>query len=200
MRKISLFSIGLIFFLSTIISFSVGVYFGRSQFETPVVFPDGLFVENYQVRKVSDVVAYKQEIIPSPEPEAVLGVESNLSELNQGPDLLAVVNGLRSKHGLGALNKDDLLCEKVDQRVSEQISQGKIDNHVGFERVKNELFAAGFLGVAENLAEGFASSEQVIALGWQNSTPHLGILLSTEYNLACGKLERGIAVFIAGKK
>lgn len=178
----------------------MGAYFGRSQFSTPAVFPDGLFVENYQVRKVSDVIAYKQEIIPSPEEEIVLGVETGESEVNSGADLLNAVNSLRSQYGLGELVREPLICEKVDQRVAQQLAQGKIDNHAGFERVKNELFGVGFMGVAENLAEGFATSEQVISLGWKNSTPHLGILLSSEYNLACGKLEQRIAVFIAGKK
>jgi uncharacterized protein YkwD len=200
MRKIHFFGTALIFFLITLTTFSLGVYFGRSNFDSPAVFPDGLFVENYKTLAISDAVAYQKEIIPSPIMKSILGAETDESKAGNISDLLSVVNSLRNRHGVGELVSESLLCEKVDQRVSEQTGQGKIDNHAGFERVKSELFAGGFTGVGETLAQGFGSPDQVVFEGWEKSAPHLNILLSGEYTFGCAKLKEGIAVFIGGKK
>ncbi len=199
MQKVKLIGVGLVFFIATLATFSTGIYFGRSYYTTPVVFPDGLFVENYRELVLSTGKMYQQVMAPTAQP-AVQGAETEANAAQLTHDLLTPVNLLRSHHGLGPLLRDELLCEKADQRLSEQIAQGKIDNHAGFGRVKDELFAAGYKVVGENLAAGFTTADQVVNVGWQNSASHLALLLSREYSLACGRLDRSIAVFIAGQR
>jgi len=102
----------------------------------------------------------------------------------------------RKAHNIGQINRSETLCVYARSRARELIERLKtnpsdpLDEHGGFQRDADSGYvftSTGFNNVGENLAytPGFTTGVQIIEWGWNTSSGHRELMLSTEMTDAC---------------
>lgn len=168
-------------------------------------YQQALNVANDVVASLSAELAYTKANLPvvvaTPTPTEVLDVTYiNPNAHFTGEDLWQAVNTYRSEHGVGELQLHPDLCQMSSHRLGELLELKKLDNHAGFEKYfeKKSVADMGLSNVAENLASGYASAEEIVD-GWDSSPPHRTFLLAdNSYIYGCTSANLGFGVLIGG--
>jgi len=152
-------------------------------------------------KEIGTVVGVAQLLpTPSVNPQASVTEASFKTIQSAGLSLWQEINEYRQNHSLSSLVYDETVCEFTQKRVEELVNHGSLDNHAGFTTASQQLLSRGYQQVAENLAQGYESTQQIITAGWDTSLAHRGVLLSTDFDRGCTSVERSFAVFIAAKR
>lgn len=197
------------YILLPIATFAVGFVLGTAR-PKPAVFKDVPIAPSGYTRNIGNTAAAMLPTptpVPTPAPsnpnnrdESAPNTVLGITQTENSSGLWEVVNEYRRKHGLTVFEKDALLCEFTAVRLEDLKSRGDLDNHEGFRNRVDKYLGQGFNNIAENLAGGYASSDETVNEGWDKSAGHKATLLSTEYNRGCALKGNGFAVFIAAKQ
>lgn len=123
------------------------------------------------------------------------------SRMSTSEELFVAVNEYRKAHGIGTLEKNDLLCSIAQNRANEQLSYGSLDSHAGFEKyARNQT---DFDAMGEILYGGVQNQlgVHIVEWGWARSqTGHKESLEDRKWQNGCGGVAGLFAVFIFGKR
>lgn len=116
-------------------------------------------------------------------------------------ELFEAMNNYRKAHSVQTLTKSDLLCSIAQNRANEQLANGDLDNHAGFDKyAKNQ---EEFPRMGEVLFGGAQPQYgvHIVEYGWDRSlTGHREAIQNPAWNYGCGGIAGYFAVFIFGAK
>lgn len=149
-------------------------------------------------------------ITPSPTPFqwTVEKVNEHETEMTIPPDprmstadeLNDEINSYRSSHGVPTISKSDLLCSIADSRAKEQVANGGLDDHAGFDKYaqnQNQFSTMGEVLFGGNQPE---YAVHIVEFGWDRSlTGHKQVIQDPTWQAGCGGIAGYYAVFIFGK-
>jgi hypothetical protein len=142
---------------------------------------------NWTVEKVDDQVT---KIALPPDPR-----------MSTPDELFEAMNNYRRAHNVQTLTKNDLLCSIAQNRANEQLANGGLDGHAGFDKYaenQNEFPRMGevlFGGVQPQYGV------HIVEYGWDRSlTGHKEAIQNPSWNHGCGGIAGYYAVFIFGSK
>jgi hypothetical protein len=111
------------------------------------------------------------------------------------------MNTYRQANGVGAVQKTDGICAIAQNRANEQLANGKLDGHAGFDK-----YVQGqeeFPEMGEVLFGGGQPQYgvHIVEFGWNRSlTGHKEVIQDGNWNYGCGGIAGYYAVFIFGHK
>lgn len=123
------------------------------------------------------------------------------SRMSTAEELFDAMNSYRSAHGVSTLQKSDTLCSIAQNRANEQVANGKLDGHVGFEKYAKEQ--EEYAGMGEVLFGGSQPQYgvHIVEFGWDRSlTGHREAIQNPSWQYGCGGIADYYAVFIFGSK
>ena len=143
--------------------------------------------------------------LPTPTPDwSVRKVDEHLTEfsvpisenMSTRDELFAAVNDYRKAHGLNTLTSNSTICDIAQKRAQEQVANGGLDNHAGFNKYgesQNE-----FIHLGEVLYGGQAlSGVHIVEFGWDRSlTGHREALQNPSWQIGCGGIAGFYAAFV----
>lgn len=151
----------------------------------------------------NSVLSESTEVSQSPTVTPIESESNATSKItNQAkPGLFEEVNITRNSNHLASLELRNDLCQIANQRLNEQITNGKLDGHIGFKNIKvNHPNLATIFDkyslVAEFLAYGGRSSKETVTL-WNNSSNHKKLLNDGTFRYGCVVSKSLFAVAIA---
>ncbi len=182
------------------------LYSERSGIESTLI-PSG----SSQAPKTITVEKRIEYVTPTPTPFAwtVEKINEHETQLSLPPDprmstadeLFDEMNSYRSSHKVPTVQKDDLLCSIAQNRANEQLANGALDDHAGFDKYaqnQNEFSTMGevlFGGGQPQYAV------HIVEYGWDRSlTGHREAIQDPSWQYGCGGIAGYYAVFIFGKK
>lgn len=136
-------------------------------------------------------------------------VDEHITKINLPPDprmstveeLNTAMNDYRKAHNVQLVTRNDLLCDIAQKRAEEQLQNGGLDGHAGFDKYgqnQNEFFRMGevlFGGVQPQYGV------HIVEYGWDRSlTGHKEAIADSGWNHGCGGVAGYYAVFIFGTK
>ena len=136
-------------------------------------------------------------------------VDDHITKISLPPDprmstseeLFIAMNDYRKAHGVQALTKNDSLCSIAQNRANEQLANGDLDNHAGFDKYAQNQ--EEFYRMGEVLFGGAQPQYgvHIIEYGWDRSlTGHKEAIQNPAWNHGCGGIAGYFAVFIFGSK
>lgn len=136
-------------------------------------------------------------------------VDEHITKISLPPDprmstadeLFDAINNYRKAHNVSTLTKNDLLCSIAQNRANEQLANGDLDNHAGFDKYAQNQEEFGRMG--EVLFGGVQPQYgvHIIEYGWDRSlTGHKEAIQNPVWNHGCGGISGYFAVFIFGAK
>lgn len=115
--------------------------------------------------------------------------------------LLTVVNSFRNANGVSPLNISESLCKIAEKRLTELITKGSLDSHVGFNKFFSSQTEFSAMGEVIFQSSSKQPAEYAVNEGWAKSTAgHRGNLLDSRWNFGCGTTNGYFSVFNLGKK
>ena len=167
----------------------------------------------YPKNKISgySIVEKTIKLVPTQAPFdwSVEKVDEHITKINLPPDprmssaeeLFSAMNDYRRAHNVQTLTRNDLLCSIAQKRAEEQLANGGLDGHAGFDKFaddQNEFYRMG-----EVLFGGSQPQYgvHVIEYGWDRSlTGHKEAIQDPDWNHGCGGIAGYYAVFIFGTR
>lgn len=136
-------------------------------------------------------------------------VDDHITKINLPPDprmstadeLFSAMNDYRRGHNVQLLTKNDLLCSIAQKRADEQLANGGLDGHAGFNKYAQDQ--QEFQRMGEVLFGGVQPQYgvHIVEYGWDRSlTGHKEAIQDPEWNHGCGGIAGYYAVFIFGTK
>lgn len=140
---------------------------------------------------------------------SVKKVDDYITKINLPPDprmstveeLYLAMSDYRRAHNVGQVTRNDLLCDIAQKRAEEQLKNGGLDGHAGFDKYakdQDEFYRMGevlFGGVQPQYGV------HIIEYGWDRSlTGHKEAIQDPSWNHGCGGVAGYYAVFIFGSK
>ncbi len=142
---------------------------------------------NWTVEKVDDQIT-KISLPPDPTMSTV-------------DELFTAMNNYRKAHNVSTLTKNDLLCSIAQNRANEQLANGDLDNHAGFNKYVQDQDEFSLMG---EVLFGGAQPQygvHIVEYGWDRSlTGHKQAIQDPEWNHGCGGIAGYFAVFIFASK
>lgn len=150
-------------------------------------------------------------ITPTPTPfqwtvEKVSEHETEMSipadpRMSTADELFDALNSYRQDHNIPAVQKDDLLCSIAQNRANEQIANGGLDDHAGFNKYaqnQNEFSRMGEVLFGGNQPE---YGVHIVEYGWDRSlTGHREVIQDSGWGYGCSGIAGYYAVFVFGQK
>lgn len=136
-------------------------------------------------------------------------VDDHITKINLPPDpkmstveeLNTAMNDYRRAHNVQLVTRNDPLCDIAQKRAEEQLINGGLDGHAGFDKYgqnQSEFFRMGevlFGGVQPQYGV------HIVEYGWDRSlTGHKEAIQDSGWNHGCGGVAGYYAVFIFGTK
>ena len=162
-----------------------------------------------QTPKTIKIVQQIKYITPTPTPFdwTVEKVDEHVTEMNLPADprmstpdeLFDEMNSYRASHSINTIQKDDLLCSIAGNRANEQVANGGLDNHAGFDKYAHNQ--TQFSRMGEVLFGGTQPelAVHVVQYGWDRSlTGHREVIQDSGWQDGCGGIAGYYAVFIFG--
>jgi len=121
--------------------------------------------------------------------------------MSTADELFEAMGSYRKAHNVPTLTKSDLLCSIAQNRADEQLANGNLDNHAGFDKYAQNQ--EEFSRMGEVLFGGAQSQYgvHIIEYGWDRSlTGHKEAIQNPIWNYGCGGIAGYFAVFIFGSK
>ncbi|MBI2621046.1 MAG: hypothetical protein HYW63_00175 [Candidatus Levybacteria bacterium] len=192
------------FFLLFIV-FLIFLFFSNNTFVEMRLFPR----KNYYQNPSSPASKQATEDLRNKSPFnwSVEKVDENITKIAIPPDprmstaeeLNEAMSSYRKSHNLPTLSQSDLLCSIAQNRANEQLANGGLDNHAGFEKYaqnQNEFSRMG------EVLFGGAQPQygvHIVEYGWDRSlTGHREAIQNPAWNYGCGGVAGYYAVFIFG--
>ncbi len=142
---------------------------------------------SWTVEKVNDQVT-KVALPPDP-------------RMSTSDELFEAMNNYRKAHSVQTLTKNDLLCSIAQNRANEQLANGELDGHAGFEKYAKDQNEFSTMG---EVLFGGAQPQygvHIIEYGWDRSlTGHKEAIQDPSWQYGCGGIAGYFAVFIFGSK
>lgn len=193
-------------FLVFLIFLSFVLYSERSGIESTLI-PS----ESSQAPKTITIEKTIQYVTPTPTPfvwtvEKINEHETQLSipadpRMSTADELFDEMNSYRSSHGVPTIQKSDLLCSIAQNRANEQLTNGGLDDHAGFDKYaqnQNEFSTMGEVLFGGNQPQ---YAVHIVEFGWDRSlTGHREAIQDPTWQYGCGGIAGYYAVFIFGKK
>lgn len=153
----------------------------------------------------SSIQTKSSKKLPTPTPDwSVRKVDEHLTEfsvpvaekMSTRDELFTAVNDYRRSHGLNTLTSNSTICDIAQKRAEEQVANGGLDNHAGFNKYgesQNE-----FTHLGEVLYGGQAlSGVHIVEFGWDRSlTGHREALQNPNWQIGCGGVAGVYAAFV----
>jgi uncharacterized protein YkwD len=150
-------------------------------------------------------------VTPTPEPfiwsvEKVNEHETAMSlpadpRMSTSDELFTALNQYRSSNGISPVNKNDTLCSIAQHRADEQLANGGLDDHAGFDKYvqgQNEFSRMGEVLFGGNQPQ---YGVHIVEFGWARSlTGHREAIRDTSWSDGCGGIAGYYAVFIFGSR
>ena len=147
--------------------------------------------------------------VPPPTPFAwtVEKADGGITKIALPPDpamstrdeLFDAMNSYRSTHGVNQLKRSDLLCSIAQNRAAEQVANGGLDGHAGFDKYAGNQ--EEFSRMGEVLFGGVQPQYgvHIVEYGWDRSlTGHREAIRNPDWQYGCGGIAGYFAVFIFG--
>lgn len=120
---------------------------------------------------------------------------STVDELNQA------MKSYRLANGLPELQKSDGICKIAQNRANEQLSNGGLDNHSGFNKYVQDQSEFNRMGEVLFGGNQPQYGVHIIEFGWHRSlTGHKEAIQDPSWQYGCGGIAGYYAVFIFGTK
>jgi uncharacterized protein YkwD len=120
---------------------------------------------------------------------------STVAELNEA------MNNYRRAHALPTVDQNDIVCGIAQNRANEQLANGGLDNHAGFDKYaenQQEYTRMGEVLFGGNQPQ---YGVHIVEFGWNRSlTGHKEAIQNPEWRYGCGGIAGYYAVFIFGAK
>lgn len=165
----------------------------------------------YQKPKVTELKSNIKIVKPTfvPFNWTIEKVDEHLTKVALPPDpkmsteneLFEAMNNYRKAHNVSILQKSDLLCSIAQNRANEQLANGELDSHAGFEKYAKEQNEFSTMG--EVLFGGVQPQYgvHIVEYGWDRSlTGHREAIGDPSWQYGCGGIAGYFAVFIFGTK
>lgn len=123
------------------------------------------------------------------------------ARMSTSEELFTAMNDYRRSHNVQTLTKNDLLCSIAQNRANEQLANGDLDNHAGFDKYAQNQ--EEFYRMGEVLFGGAQPQYgvHIVEYGWDRSlTGHKEAIQDPGWNHGCGAVAGYFAVFIFGTK
>lgn len=157
------------------------------------------------IPNLSSQISPKQSLRPSPTPDwTVRKVDEHQTEfsvpisesMSTISELFEAVNSYRRAHGLNTLTSNTTICDIAQKRAEEQVVNGGLDNHAGFNKYGESQTEFSHLG--EVLYGGQPlSGVHIVEFGWDRSlTGHREALQNPSWQIGCGGIAGVYAAFI----
>lgn len=157
-------------------------------------------------------ITVKRDIVyvtatPTPFQWTVEKVNEHETALSMPPDprmstqdeLFDAINQYRKANGINEVQKSDALCTIAQKRADEQLANGALDDHAGFDKYvngQNEFSTMGEVLFGGNQPE---YGVHIVEFGWARSlTGHREAIRDTNWQYGCGGIAGYYAVFIFG--
>lgn len=136
-------------------------------------------------------------------------VDEHLTKISLPPDprmstpdeLFEAMNNYRSSHNVSVLQKSDTLCSIAQNRANEQITNGGLDGHAGFEKYTKEQQEFSVMGEVLFGGAQPVYGVHIVEFGWDRSlTGHKEAIQDPSWQYGCGGIAGYYAVFIFGTK
>lgn len=161
----------------------------------------------YQKPEVTEIKSNIKIIVPTKTPFnwTVEKVDEHLTKIALPPDsrmstadeLFEAMNNYRIAHSVQILQKSDLLCSIAQNRASEQVANGGLDGHAGFEKYAEDQQEFSTMG---EVLFGGAQPQygvHIVEYGWDRSlTGHKEEIQNPSWQYGCGAVAGYFAVFI----
>lgn len=159
--------------------------------------------------KVTEELKAQIKMAPTQPPFdwSVEKVDEHMTKINLPPDprmstpeeLFDAINNYRRAHNVQTITRNDTLCDIAKKRADEQLANGGLDGHAGFEKYaqsQNDFYRVGevlFGGVQPQYGV------HIVEYGWDRSlTGHKEAIQNPSWNHGCGGVAGYFAVFIFG--
>lgn len=165
----------------------------------------------YQKPEITELKSNIKVFKPTPAPFnwTVEKVDEHLTKIALPPDprmsnadeLFEAMNNYRKAHNVQIIQKSDLLCGIAKNRADEQLANGKLDGHAGFEKYAKDQQEFSTMG--EVLFGGVQPQYgvHIVEYGWDRSlTGHKEAIQDPSWNHGCGDIAGYFAVFIFGTR
>lgn len=119
--------------------------------------------------------------------------------MSTSEELFSEMNNYRQSHSLSTIQKSDKLCEIAQKRADEQVANGGLDNHAGFDKYAKDQ--QEFSRIGEVLFGGGQPeyAVHIVEFGWDRSlTGHREAIQDPNWQYGCGGIAGYYAVFIFG--
>ncbi len=163
------------------------------------------------LREDGSIIEKNIKVYPTQPPFdwSVEKVDEHITKINLPPDprmstpeeLNTAMNDYRKAHNVQQVTKNDLLCDIAQKRAEEQLANGGLDGHAGFNKYgenQDEFFRMGevlFGGVQPQYGV------HIVEYGWDRSlTGHKEAIQNPSWNHGCGGIAGYYAVFIFGTR
>ncbi|MBI2025816.1 MAG: hypothetical protein HYT06_00365, partial [Candidatus Levybacteria bacterium] len=121
--------------------------------------------------------------------------------MSTADELFTAMNDYRKSHNVQTLTKSDLLCGIAQNRASEQLANGDLDNHEGFDKYAQNQNEFNRMGEVLFGGQQPQYGVHIIEYGWDRSlTGHKEAIQNPVWNHGCGGIAGYFAVFIFGSK
>lgn len=208
-KKIRLFKLGYVsrfFILFIIFLLLVSVSSKQSFYEK--ISPSKSYYEKEKTTELKRDIKLS-EPIPTGFNWSVEKVDEHLTKISLPPDprmstateLFEAMNSYRSAHNVSILQKNDTICSIAAKRAEEQVVNGGLDGHAGFEghaQAQQEFSVMGevlFGGVQPQYGV------HIVEFGWDRSlTGHKEAIGDPSWQYGCGGVSGYYAVFVFGTK
>ena len=167
--------------------------------------------KNYYEKSDSTVVQKTIKLVPTQAPFnwSVEKVDDHITKISLPPDprmstveeLNEAMNVYRKANAVQTLTKNDLLCSIAQNRANEQLANGDLDNHAGFNKYAENQ--EEFSRMGEVLFGGAQPQYgvHIVEFGWNRSlTGHKEAIQNPDWNHGCGGIAGYYAVFIFASK
>lgn len=121
--------------------------------------------------------------------------------MSTADELFEAMNNYRKANNIRSLEKTPGICEIADKRAQEQLANGELDGHSGFDKHvqdQNEFQTMGEVLFGGSQPQ---SGVHIVEFGWNRSlTGHKEAIRDPDWHYGCGGIAGYFAVFVFGRK
>ncbi len=119
--------------------------------------------------------------------------------MSTADELFDAINQYRKANGISEVQKSDLLCGIAQHRAEEQLANGGLDDHVGFDKYVNDQNEFSTMGEVLFGGNQPQYGVHIVEFGWARSlTGHREAIRDPNWQFGCGGVAGYYAVFIFG--